>query len=72
MNPKYYPNEIWSNTSVLYAKLSYDVIKMTRWQDLVIFNSSYSLFLNVPYSPFQKTKKTNKKMKHCNLDTIGF
>ena len=34
----------------------YDFIKMTIYQDLPIFHSSYLPFLNVPYSPFQKNE----------------
>ena len=34
----------------------YNFIKMKIYQDLVIFNSLHLPFLNVPYSPFQKTE----------------
>ena len=47
------------------SRLFYDFIKMTIYQDLVIFNSWHLPFLNVSYSPFQK-------LKRWNLDIIGY
>ena len=44
----------------------YDFTRMPIEQDLTIFNSWHLPFLIFPYSPFQK------KLKHWNLDKIGY
>ena len=47
------------------SKLFYDFTKRTIRRDMVIFNDCHLLFLNVPYSPFQKNEK-------CNLNIIVY
>ena len=72
LNPKYYQNDIWLNTSVLYDKdfacfhqcgrletssrPFYHFIKMTIQRDLAIFYSWHLPFSIVPYSSFQKNE----------------
>ena len=47
LNPKYYQNEIWVNTSVLYDKYFKHVLA-EYWR--------LEASLNIPYSPFQKNE----------------
>ena len=43
----------------------HDFIKITIYRDFTIFNGWHLSFLNVLYSPYQKTK-------HWNHDKIGY
>ena len=57
--------QCWRLESI--SGLFYDFIKITTYQDLAIFNSLPCL--NEPYSPL---KIKIKKMKHWNVDIIGY
>ena len=66
LNPKFYGNEIWSNTNMLHGNYFYHFIQMIMKQNLTIVNSWYLPLLIGSFT------HVFKKMKHWNFNIIGY